>query len=189
MKYFTLIRQGVDVAPLVAALDGHPELWDENTLRKSRDGSPHRGMSDIWIRYNDKSECERTGDWSKFNDPHDSVWYPAYALLPELKPIIFDLMREVEAERLGGVLITRIPPGSGIAPHIDRGWHVEYYDKYYVSLKSSPGATFHCGDECINPAAGDIWLFDNRVEHWVENASESDRVTLIVCIRSNRARH
>lgn len=185
---FTLIREGVDVRPILAALELHPELWDAHTLRKTGDGSPHRGMSDIWIRYNDARECERTGDWSKFNHAHDSVWYPAFYAMPELSPLIFDLMREVQGERLGGVLITRIPPGSGIAPHIDRGWHVDYYDKYYLSLKSAPGANFHCGEHFINPRPGDIYRFDNRIEHWVENTSSSDRMTLIICIRSDRAR-
>lgn len=186
MKYFHLIRQGVDVAPLVRALERNPELWDADTLRKNGKGSPHGGMSDIWVRYNDKRPFEAAGDFSTFNHAHDSTWYPAYEALPELKPLIFDLMREVEGERLGGVLITRIPAGQGIAPHVDRGWHVDYYDKYYLSLKSAQGANFHCGGEFINPRPGDIWRFDNRVEHWVENQSASERITLITCIRSNR---
>lgn len=186
---FTLICSGVDVLPLVKTLESHPELWNRHTRRKLGDGSPHREMSDIWIRYNDATQCERTGDWSNFNHAHDSVWYPAYRALPELEPLIFDLMRKVHGERLGGVLITRIPAGGGIAPHIDRGWHVDYYDKYYISLKSEPGANFHCGPHFINPRPGDIYRFDNRVEHWVENASANDRMTLIVCIRSDRARN
>jgi hypothetical protein len=188
LQYFELIRQGVDVAPLVRALERHPELWDADTLRKTGRGSPHGGMSDIWVRYNDKRPFEASGDFSAFNHAHDSTWYPAYYALPQLKPLIFDLMRQVEGERLGGVLITRIPSGCGIAAHVDRGWHVDYYDKYYLSLKSEPGANFHCGDEYINPRVGDIWRFDNRVEHWVENKSASERMTLIICIRSDRER-
>jgi hypothetical protein len=190
MKYFTLIRRGVDVGPLQQALSVHEELWDQNRARKDSPGSPHNRMSDIWVRYNSDAECKKTGDWSKFNDEHDSIWYPAfYTLEAELSPIIFNLMRLVKGERLGGVLITRIPPGQGIAPHVDRGWHVGYYDKYYVSIQSGIGATFHhSSGEYINPLAGDIWLFDNRLEHWVKNQSNEDRITLIVCIRSNRAR-
>ena len=84
---------------------------------------------------------------------------------------------------LGGVLITRIPPGMGIDPHTDHGWHVEYYDKFYLSLKSAPGATFHRADEVINPKPGDLYHFDNRLEHSVRNDSNQDRITLITCIR------
>jgi hypothetical protein len=38
--------------------------------------------------------------------------YPAWQLLPQLRPIIFDLMRRVEAVQLGRVLITRLAPGK-----------------------------------------------------------------------------
>lgn len=183
MNPFTLIRQDVDVAPLLTALERHPELWDQHSRRKTGEGSPHGGMSDIWVRYNEIGEREKGGDWSQFNAAHESAWYPAYDALPELAPLIFDLMRTVQGERLGGVLITKIPSGSGIDPHIDRGWHVDYYDKYYLSLKSAPGANFHCGEYFINPKPGDIYHFDNRIEHWVENKSPIERMTLIMCIR------
>lgn len=189
MKYFELVRKDVNVQPLLTQLEANPQLWNANKLRKEAKGTPHSGMTDIWVRYNDKTLFEAKGDWTGFNDEHDSVWYPSYYALPSLRPIIFGLMTQVEGERLGGVLITKIPPGCGIAPHVDKGWHVGYYDKYYLSIKSAKGATFHhCSGEFINPVPGDIWLFDNRLEHWVKNESNEDRITLIICIRSNRPR-
>lgn len=145
-------------------------------------------MSDIWVRYNDVEPFEKSGDYSGFNDLHFPIWYPAYEALPALKPVIFDLMTKVEGEHLGGVLITRIPAGCGIAPHVDRGWHVEFYDKFYLSLKSSPGAKFLCGEDVLEPKPGEIWRFDNRLEHSVVNESNEDRMTLIVCIRTEKYR-
>ena len=169
----------VDVSQLVAQIDAHSELWNQYGYRKNM--APHSAMSDIWVRYNDIKNMGPA-----FNHEHDSVWYPAYQELPALKDIIFPLMGEVEGERLGGVLITRIPPGCDIKPHVDRGWHVDYYDKFYVSLKSEQGANFYCGDEVLNPKAGEVWRFDNRALHWVENRSNDDRMTLIVCIRTQK---
>ncbi|MDN8066333.1 aspartyl/asparaginyl beta-hydroxylase domain-containing protein [Burkholderia vietnamiensis] len=188
MRNFLKIDDGVDVAPLVVAIDAHPELWDSHKERKTSDGSPHTGMSDIWVRYND---IRKYRDRQSFNDEHVPVWYPAYHALPEMRPILFDLMATVQGEMLGGVLITRIPPGAGIAAHVDEGWHVEYYDKFYVSLRSAPGAEFYCdegGVEVLNPKEGEIWRFDNRKNHWVENNSDRDRITLIVCIRTEKYR-
>lgn len=183
MKYFTLIDSEIDVAPLASQIKANSHLWNKYGYRKQT-GSPHTQMSDIWVRYNDCAECLRTGDWSKFNNEHDSIWYPAFYRLPALKTIIFNLMRQVEGERLGGVLITKIPSGGAIAPHVDKGWHVEYYEKYYLSIQSGPGATFHHkSGEFINPKPGDMWLFDNKEEHWVLNQSDEDRITLIICIR------
>lgn len=189
MRYFTKLDSGIDVAPLVSALDAHPELWDANGFRKNGQGTPHSRMSDIWVRYNDVSPYAARGDYAGFNDAHVPIWYPAYDVLREqLDPLLFPLMQRVSGEMLGGILITRIPAGEGIAPHVDRGWHVEYYDKFYLSLRSAPGAIFQCGEEFINPAPGDLYHFDNRLEHWVKNESDSDRMTLIVCIRADRRR-
>lgn len=188
MKFFLKIAEGVDVTPLLIELHRHPELWNQYRFRKDIPGGPHSKMSDIWVRYRDIDKYrQRYGDdFSRFNDEHESVWYPAYYAIPQLRPIIFGLMSRVEGERLGGVLITRIPPGERIEKHVDAGWHVENFDKYYLSLKSGHGANFYCGDEHINPRPGDIYLFDNKIEHWVENNSDEDRITLIICIQSHR---
>lgn len=190
MKHFEKIMSGVDVSQILAQLDANPHLWDQNTVRKTAPGTPHSGMSDIWVRYKDVAPHEATGNYSTFCDEHVPVWYPAWGAIPALRPFVFDLMAQVEGEMLGGILITRIPPGARIEKHVDRGWHVEYYDKFYLSLRSEAGAAFYCQDggveEGINPAPGDAWLFDNRKEHWVENRSGADRITLIVCIRTEK---
>lgn len=185
MNIFTKIKD-VDVSEVVAQIDAHPELWDQFNVRKTAPGTPHSQMSDIWVRYNDIKPYRESGDFSGFNDEHDPIWYPAWEKLPALKEIVFPLMSEVEGVRLGGVLITKIPSGCEIKPHVDRGWHVEYYDKFYVSLRSEPGANFYCGSEVLNPKVGEIWRFDNRECHWVVNDSPGDRMTLIVCIRTDK---
>jgi hypothetical protein len=184
---FLRVADGIDVSGLWREIETQPDLWDEITWRK-REGSasPHTGMSDIWVR------CERLADMNKHGarTEHDSVWYDAYDRLPSIKPIIYDLMRVVQAERIGTILITRIPPGGKIDPHLDIGWHVDYYDKFYVSLKSAPGAKFIChaptGDEVLEPKVGECWRFDNRILHSVVNESQEDRVTLIVCLRTEK---
>lgn len=183
MKNFQRIAQGVDVMPLLLALQRQPHLWNKESMRKDWVDGPHAGMEDIWVRFNDLNKVPYL---SKMNDEHDSVWYPAFYNLPELRPIIFSLMGRVEGERLGGVLITKIPPGGKILPHKDDSWHVRYYDKYYVSIKNPPESRFFCEDEVITPQQGEVWWFDNTREHWVENNGNDDRITLIICIRNHR---
>lgn len=186
MQHFQFIGN-FDVAELHAQLAAHPELWDRHSVRKTAPGTPHSRMSDIWVRYNDVALAELTGDYSAFNDKHIPVWYEAYEALPALKPIIFDLMARVQGEMLGGVLITRVPPGKTIEPHTDSSWHVDYFEKFYVSIQSAPGAVFGCYhdgvDELLEPKASECWLFDNHKIHWVQNDSGIDRITLIICIR------
>lgn len=169
-----------DVSQVVAELDANPQLWDQHTLRKKL--YVHGEMSDIWVRYNAFENF--TGDMAAFNAEHESVWYPAIEKLPALKKLLFDLMWAVEGERLGGVLITRIPPGKGIAPHTDDAWHARYYSKIAVQLKSAPGQAFCFEDESLSAEPGEVYVFRNEFTHWVVNDSEQERMTLIVCIKT-----
>lgn len=186
MQNFLKVAEGVDVLPLQLALQRQPELFGRHGQRQYVAGSPHAGMTDIWVRYNDCRPFEQSGDWSRFNHEHDAVWYPESAFIPQVRPIVFCLMARVEGERLGGVLITKIPPGGKIDSHVDGGWHAGYYDKYYVAVKSPDGSLFGFPDGEIRAKDGDVYWFRNDVPHWVENNSNDDRIAMIVCIKHTK---
>lgn len=171
-----------DVRSLVTELGWYPELWNDFDLRTNHPQSPHRELDDIFVRYNARENF--TGDRQAFNGPHDAVWWPASEKLRAVMPIAWDLMRRVEGERLGMVLITRIPPGATCHRHVDNGWHARHYDKYAVQLQSAEGQTFHVEDEVIDAAPGQCYWFDNSRPHWVLNPTDQERITLIVCIRT-----
>lgn len=135
-------------------------------------------MSDIWVRYNDINNLG-----PKFNDEHESVWYPVYYEVPDFRRLIFDVFSFVEGERLGGVLVTKIPPGGSVKPHIDHGWHARYYDKFALQLQAEVGQAFCFEDEILQSDTGDLYTFDNSKTHWVVNDSPVDRITMIICIR------
>jgi hypothetical protein len=171
-----------DVRPLVAELGWHHELWNDFDLRTNHPQSPHRELDDIIVRYNARLNFE--GDRQAFNGPHNSVWWPSIEKLPSVRDIVWDLMREVEGERLGMVLITRIPAGKQCYPHVDNGWHAGHYDKYAVQLAAAPGQSFHVENESLSAVPGECYRFDNSRPHWVINDSDQDRMTMIVCIRN-----
>lgn len=171
----------LDVSGVVAELAAHPELWNAHTTRTQV--YEHGDVDDIWVRYN--AWTNFTGDVAAFNEPHDAVWYPAIESLPSLKPLLFDLMRRVEGERLGGVLITRIPAGKQCRPHRDGGWHAGFYKKFAVQLASAPGQEFCFEGESLAAKPGEVYSFRNEHLHWVTNNSEHDRMTLIACIRTS----
>lgn len=182
MKSHFKIADDFEVLALQEALKRQPELFGQHMQRAKMYLSPHAAMKDIWVRYNDITNYT---DLSTFNDEHDSTWYPAYDALPELKPIIFKLMSLVQGERLGGVLITKVPPGGRIGAHTDSGWHAGYYSKFYIPIQNAEGAEFGFADGIIKPKLGEVWNFDNSVPHWVNNDSGEDRLSLIVCIRTD----
>ncbi len=182
MKYFQQIASGIDVIPLALALARQPELWNAHNERKEYELSAHIGTSDIWVRYNDLKNL--SDDYEKYTSEHDSVWLPVYQKLPQLRSIVFGLMARCEATRLGGVLITKIPAGGHVLPHADTGWHPNYYStKIYVPILTNPKVVNRVMDEKVIMSSGDAWYFNNTVEHEVVNGGDSDRVTLIVCMR------
>lgn len=181
MRNFLLLAQGVDVMPLLLAIQRQPELWDQNTLRTKHPDSPHTQVSDIWLRFN---ELPPEGEESRVVDDCETVWYPAIHALPQARSLIFQLMTRVEGERLGRCMITRLAPGKCITPHPDRGAPAEYYDRYHIVLQSRPGSIFRCGGETVHMKAGEAWWFDNSVEHEVINNSDDDRIHLIVDIKA-----
>lgn len=186
MQHFQHLATGVNVQPLLAQIDAHPELWNQHPIRKMAPNSPHAAMDDIWLRYN---AYERLGDdRHMFNAEHVPVWYPAARVLTAARPILMNMMTAVQGEMLCGVFITRIPPGAKILPHVDHGWHAEETTKLYLALRSPRGSAFHCShgnvSESICPEIGDIHMLDNTKLHWVTNDSDEEKMTLIVAIRT-----
>lgn len=179
MKYFQKVADGIDTIPLLLALQRNADLWDEHPERMAGP-SPHREAQDIWIRYKER----KTIVTEKISEEHFPVWYESYYRLPQLRPIIFGLMNRVNAEHLGGVLITKIPPGGIIYPHKDAGWHPEFYNaKLYVVLQTNDKVINRVADEQVSMKTGEAWFFNNLIEHDVVNDGSDDRITLIVCLR------
>jgi len=173
-----LLERGLDVWGLHEALARHPELWDRHTARTAPEDSPHHGLSDIWVRFADPATMHADGS-------HDSIWYPAADVMP-VRQLAQYLMSKYHGERLGGVLVTRIRPGQQCRPHTDPGWHARYYDKYAVQIEAAPEQAFHFEGMQLVTEPGDVFWFDNAFTHWVTNDSQRDRITLIVCMRTER---
>jgi hypothetical protein len=182
-KHIRLLAKGINVESLVHEITRQPWLWDMFRDRTIGYGCPHSNISDIWARYRAIDDLTKP---EHFAEEHDSVWYDAFYALPSIRKIVFDLMGAVQGERLGGVLITKVPPGEQVKPHVDSGWHSDYYDKYAVQLQSAPEQAFCFENEQLVTEPGDVYWFNNKYSHWVINNSNQDRMTMIVCIRSDR---
>lgn len=186
MTTHEFVCNDLDVSTLKQEILSHYEEFDKIHYRRTATGSPHSEMTDIWVRYNDISGLKDTADLKYLSDEHDSVWYSVIEKIPTVKKIVFDLMYKVEGERIGGVLITKLPPGGHIARHTDAGWHAQYYDKFFVPIQIQEGAIFGFDDGDIHAKEGEAWWFDNSNPHWVTNNSNCDRIAMIVCIRTEK---
>ena len=175
MKYIKTLDRKVPVQLLLRQLALAQQIWNYHSDRTKRSHSPHHDASDIWVRYNESGRISAL--------PHESAWYPHSAHIPAVREIVAHVMQLVRGERLGGVLITKIPAGGCVLPHIDEGWHANYYTKYAVQLQSHPDQAFCFEDGQHKTVAGDVYQFDNSQLHWVTNNSPIDRITLIICIK------
>ncbi len=191
-----MTHRGVDVMPLLLAVTRRPDLWAEDTYLRKFPQGPFGEVDSIMLRFPQKvvfdgPDAEERLELYKANrlpgyDQHESIDYPAYAALPEARPLVMSLMNYVGGTRLGRVFINRIAPGGRIFPHADTPEHANYWDRHHIVLQSAPGVDFRCGDERVFMAPGEAWWFENAIEHEVFNGSEVDRLHLVVDIRVSR---
>lgn len=152
-------------------------------MRTNHPQSPHRFLSDVFIRYNARENYD--GDRLKFNEEHIPQWWHAAEKLPTAKKIAEQLMADLNGKELGMVLLTKIPAHTDCLPHIDGGWHARTFEKFAVQIKSAQGQAFHFDGKQLSAQEGECYWFDNSKVHWVTNDSDEDRMTLIICIRRN----
>lgn len=173
-----------EIREVVEQIQANPSVWNRHRGRVDAYDSPHQQISDIWVRYN-AIENRDADPVAFYHGEHESVWYPVADEIPAVPWLVQQLFNDVRGERLGGVLITKIPPGGEVKPHIDTGWHAGFYDKYAIQLQGNKDQAFCFEDSRLSALPGESYTFDNSKLHWVTNESAEDRMTLIVCIRKN----
>jgi hypothetical protein len=173
----------VNPAPLLNQVLRQPDLWKADTYLRDYPQGPFEDVETIFLRFppSSVSELERSQ-----KDQHECVWMDGAIHLPAARAMIFQLMTLVDGERLGRVMINKIRPGGRIFPHADTPVHAQYWDRYHIVLQSAQGCTFRCGDETVYMAPGQVWWFQNAIEHEVLNGSAVDRIHMIIDIRTHR---
>lgn len=162
----------------LSELHQHYHLWDCHTLRTLYEGSAHRESSDIWLRYNDIN-AENLED--ELYNGTTCIDYPAMRILTECRKIVTNLLMYVKGEKVGRVIITKLPPGGVVEPHKDEGLTCKYYDRFHVVLQE--GGVFCVDYECVRMGVGEIWWFNNQKLHSVLNDSNHPRIHLIIDIK------
>lgn len=182
MKYFARVHEGLPVAPILAEMEASSELWGQQAARTGEQG-PMAGTSDIWLRYFPRETLKEPADYLREGR---CEFYPAWHALPSIQPVAMALMGMSNGVELGGCLISRIPPGGEVATHTDgAAWSARYYNrKFYCILAANPECLNVTLDEQVVMQPGEIWAFDNLVPHSVHNRGTTDRINLIISLRS-----
>lgn len=117
-------------------------------------------------------------------DEYRFVFWPAWQALPSLRPLVKAMKDLVDCVELGSILITKLPPGGRILPHADTdGWAPQFYNtKLHLTVAGQSRS--ECDGEVMPMVVGDLWTFDNLLVHSVENDGPTDRIVVIVSMRT-----
>lgn len=180
MKNFYCLAAGVNMTALAMEILRQEHLWREDTYLRDYPQGPFRDVETIFLRFPPASvsELERS-----VRDQHECVWMDGALHLPAARALIFALMGQVQGERLGRVMVNKIRPGGRIFPHADTPAHAQYYSRFHYVVMSAPGVLFRCGEEQIGMQTGQLWWFNNALEHEVVNNSPQERIHLIIDVR------
>lgn len=171
---FHQIESDLEVSGLVAAIRRKPALFKEITDRQAYQGSAHQNTESIFLRW-----CHGKTVQDAFSEIPAFDW-PAMAALPEAHDLINITLRRVGAKELGRVLIVSLKPESSIEPHADEGAYADHYERFHIPLESYPGVIFKCGDEAVQMRTGELWWFNHKIQHSVENHTKVARTHLII---------
>jgi len=192
MDNFYKVLSGVNTTQLLLAihrLQKSNNIWKEDTYLRDYPQGPFGDTESIILRFptssNEETRDALGGKIENF-DQHENVDQPIFKSLTEARKLIFDLMGFVQGERLGRCLINKLNVGGKIYPHTDGAEHAKYWDRFHIVLQSSAGSNFRCGDEWVNMEAGEVWWFNNAIEHEVVNNSDDDRIHLVIDIRTSK---
>lgn len=157
---FTLIAEGLSVAPVLAELAALPDYcW----LRINSDDSRYVGLLGGGGERQYESE------------------------LPDTWRLIDRILATLAAEhgdcgRLCHARVGLMPPGEGLPPHSD-GIDGITQRRYQIALQSQDGVELIVGGEAKCPRPGEVWRIDASRTHSVCNRSEADRITILLDTR------
>lgn len=175
MKNFRMLASGLPVEPLLERVRAQPEdAWLGSELRKHYPGSAHAAADTLLLRWPDDRGLD-----AAFRSLDAADTLVALELCPELPAVTNNLADRVgRFTSTGRCMITRLPAGAGIPPHVDEGHYANIYDRFHVCLAGD--AEFRCGDERIRPLPGEAFWFNRKLLHGVRNGLASDRYHLIL---------
>src|SRR5580692_2422312 len=171
MKYFRLIRSGIDVAPLLDEVRTQDHAWLLNTSRQDKI-RVQRDTNTIFI----------SGPVSRpdlnVNENQESRLTAVSALFPRAVAFMNDVANELHSQ-LSRATIVRLKPKSQVSRHIDAGSYYLIRDRFHLVLYSSAGSVLMSGGEQVRMREGELWWFDNKQYHEAHNESDEWRVHYI----------
>ena len=94
-----------------------------------------------------------------------------------------EYLRQVMAsfgEVLSRSRLMKLDAGAEVSLHVDFNYHWFSRVRMHIPIITDERVIFHCGREQLHMCAGDCWIFDSWRRHRVVNASDRDRIHLVI---------
>ena len=141
MKYFKLIRSGIDVAALLEEVQSQPQAWLIDTGRQARIRA-QRDTNTIFLR----GAVPRSD--LHINENQESRLTSASRLFPKALAFMTEFAEEMGCH-LSRATIVRLKPKSQVFRHIDEGSYYFLRDRFHLVVKSSTGSVLMSGGELV----------------------------------------
>lgn len=173
MKYFKLVRSGIDPRPFLDEIASVNGAWEAATGRQDKIAVQREALA-IPLRGLRKSAIGER----RRRDVHESRWTGGAKDYPIACAFLREVAAALESE-LSRAKIVRLPAGRRVYSHIDRGEYYRLRNRYHLVLKSTRGSWLKAGDEETRMGEGELWWFDNDQPHEAFNDGDEDRIHMI----------
>ena len=136
---------------------------------------------DTWMEHPSKLAGNLAIPLISLNGQRNNDFDGPMAATPEL--LSCDYMQQVMGsfgEVLARSRLMRLDAGAQVSEHVDFNYHWYSRVRIHIPIVTNPQVIFHCGDQAIHMRAGECWIFDSWRRHKVINASDKDRVHLVI---------
>jgi outer membrane protein assembly factor BamB/orotate phosphoribosyltransferase len=171
MKYFKLIRSGINVAPLLEEVRSQEQAWLIDTSRQDKI-RVQRDTNTIFI-----SAAVQRPDLH-VNENQETRLTSSSKLFPRALGFMTEFAQEMNCQ-LSRATIVRLKPQSRVSRHIDEGSYYFLRDRFHLVLQSSTGSVLMSGGEQVRMQEGELWWFDNKQYHESYNESDDWRIHYI----------
>jgi hypothetical protein len=161
------------VPDLLDEIGSNDELWLADTSRQRKIKVQQHTQS-IFLR----GAVRAPGSPASSNDIQESAPARYASRFPATIKLLNQIAEHFQAD-LCRALYVRLLPFSEVLPHVDGGSYYLTRDRYHLVIYSVDGSVMSCEDEQVVMYPGELWSFNNKLQHESKNASPEWRVHLI----------
>ena len=113
-------------------------------------------------------------------DPDSDARAGAMGPTPHLLacPYLMEVLETLGAT-WGRSRLMRLSGDAEVTPHVDTDYYWRDHMRVHVPIVTQPTVRFDCGDQQVNMAAGECWIFDTWSLHSVHNDATRSRIHLV----------